>query len=76
MGYTYSKVTTHTVTDGSKYFLDSNIWLKILQPKISPSFKDKNYRLLFDEVYNAIKGDGSYFVNQNDVLAQLSILEK
>ena len=35
-----------------------------------------NYRLLFDEVYNAIKGDGSYFVNQNDVLAQLSILEK
>ncbi len=50
MGYTYSKVTTHTVTDGSKYFLDSNIWLKILQPKISPTYKDKNYRLLFDRI--------------------------
>ena len=35
-----------------------------------------NYRLLYDEVHKAIKGDGSYFVNQNDVLAQLSILEK
>jgi predicted dehydrogenase len=35
-----------------------------------------NYRLLFDEVYKAIRGDGSYFVKQNDVLAQLSILEK
>ena len=35
-----------------------------------------NYRLLFDEVYKAINGDGSYFVNQNDVLAQISILEK
>ena len=35
-----------------------------------------NYRLLFNEVYKAIQGDGSYFVNQNDVLAQLSILEK
>jgi predicted dehydrogenase len=35
-----------------------------------------NYRLLFDEVYKAIRGDGSYFVNQNDVLGQLSILEK
>lgn len=35
-----------------------------------------NYNLLFDEVYKAIKGDGNYFVKQNDVLAQLSILEK
>lgn len=35
-----------------------------------------NYRLLFDEVYKAIRGNGSYFVNQNDILAQLSILEK
>lgn len=35
-----------------------------------------NYRLLFDEIYKAINGDGSYFINQNDVLAQLSVLEK
>jgi len=35
-----------------------------------------NYRLLFNEVYKAIQGDGSYFVNQNEVLALLSILEK
>ncbi|MDA9554940.1 Gfo/Idh/MocA family oxidoreductase [Pelobium sp.] len=35
-----------------------------------------NYNLLFDEVYNALKGDGSYFINQNDILTQLSILEK
>lgn len=35
-----------------------------------------DYKLLFDEVYKAIKGDGTYFINQNDILAQLSILEK
>ena len=35
-----------------------------------------DYKLLFDEVYKAIKGDGTYFINQNDILGQLSILEK
>ncbi len=35
-----------------------------------------DYKLLFDEVYKAIKGDGTYFVNHNDILRQLSILEK
>ncbi len=35
-----------------------------------------DYKLLFDEVYKAIRGDGSYFINQNDILGQLSILEK
>lgn len=35
-----------------------------------------NYRLLFDEVYKAIKGDGSYFINHQDIIGQLAILEK
>ncbi|MEO6162374.1 MAG: Gfo/Idh/MocA family oxidoreductase [Pelobium sp.] len=35
-----------------------------------------DYKLLFDEVYKAIRGDGNYFINQNDILGQLSILEK
>jgi scyllo-inositol 2-dehydrogenase (NADP+) len=35
-----------------------------------------NYMLLFDDVYKALISDEDYFVNQNDILAQLSILEK
>lgn len=35
-----------------------------------------NYILLFDEVYNAIRNQSEYFIKQNDVLGQLSILEK
>lgn len=35
-----------------------------------------DYMLLFDEVYNAIKNQSEYFIKQNDILAQLSILEK
>lgn len=35
-----------------------------------------NYMLLFDEVYNAIRNDSEYFIKQNDILGQLSILEK
>lgn len=35
-----------------------------------------NYMLLFDDVYKALKSDKDYFINQNDILAQLSILER
>lgn len=35
-----------------------------------------NYMLLFDAVYDAIVKDKDYFVKQNDILTQLSILEK
>ncbi len=35
-----------------------------------------NYMLLFDEVYNAIRNQSEYFIKQNDILGQLSILEK
>jgi len=35
-----------------------------------------NYMLLFDDVYKALKSEEDYFINQNDILAQLSILEK
>nr|MBC7613252.1 Gfo/Idh/MocA family oxidoreductase [Pseudopedobacter sp.] len=35
-----------------------------------------NYMLLFDAVYDAIVNDKEYFVKQNDILTQLSILEK
>ncbi len=47
---------------------------EIIEEKI-PAEKG-NYNLLFDNVYNAITTDTDYFVKQNDVLAQLSILEK
>lgn len=35
-----------------------------------------NYMFLFDAVYDAIVKDKYYFVKQNDILTQLSILEK
>lgn len=35
-----------------------------------------DYKLLFDQVFKAIRGNGEYFINQNDILGQLSILEK
>ncbi len=34
------------------------------------------YLLLFDEIYNAIRNDGEYYIKQNDILGQLSILQK
>ena len=40
------------------------------------ALENGNYMLLFDEVYNAIRNNGEYFVKQNDILGQLSILEK
>ena len=38
--------------------------------------EDGNYMLLFDDVFNAIRTDKEYFIKQNDILGQLSILEK
>ncbi len=35
-----------------------------------------NFMGLFDQVYDAIKNKGEYFVKQNEIIAQLSILEK
>lgn len=35
-----------------------------------------NYMLLFDDVYNTIRNNSEYFIKQNDILGQLSILEK
>lgn len=50
MAFNYSKASSHSVIDGNKYFLDSNIWLKILQPKVSPKYKDSAYLKLFDKI--------------------------
>lgn len=58
--------------EGMLYTLDADG--NVLEELIPSEAGD--YNLLFDEVYKAIKGDGSYFINQNDILGQLSILEK
>lgn len=50
MAYSYSKANLYSVKDDAKYFLDANIWLKILQPKLDSSHKDKEYRKLFEKI--------------------------
>lgn len=50
MAYSFEKPLSHHVVDGNVYFFDSNIWLKILQPKINPSYRDNQYRLLFQKI--------------------------
>lgn len=50
MAYSYSKASSHKVVDGAKYFLDSNIWLKILSPKNKPTHKDRAYTDLFQRI--------------------------
>jgi predicted nucleic acid-binding protein len=55
MSFSYCRASSHTVVDNKLYFLDANIWLKILTPKNNPSFKDKNYRLLFDKIVGNTK---------------------
>lgn len=50
MAYTISKVTYHTVKDGNKYFLDSNIWIEILTSRNSEQPKHKKYRELFQKI--------------------------
>tara|TARA_R110000822_G_scaffold299652_1_gene422670 strand:+ start:2395 stop:2997 length:603 start_codon:yes stop_codon:yes gene_type:complete len=50
MSYTYFKANTHQVQNQESYFLDANIWLKVLAPKNSPSFKDKAYLEFFEKI--------------------------
>ncbi len=50
MAYSYSKANFYSVKDNTKYFLDANIWLKILQPKLDSSTKDLEYRKLFEKI--------------------------
>nr|WP_294896891.1 Gfo/Idh/MocA family oxidoreductase [uncultured Pedobacter sp.] len=47
---------------------------EVVEEKVA--LEQGNYMLLFDEVYNAIRNNGDYFIKQNDILGQLSILEK
>lgn len=50
MPFIYSSADTHKVIDDRNYFIDANIWIKILQPKINPSYKEKKYRELFEAI--------------------------
>ena len=52
MSFSYSKLDYSKATDGANYFLDANIWLKILNPKVKSSYKDKAYRKFFDSILN------------------------
>lgn len=55
MSYTYFKANTHQVKDKENYFLDANIWLKILSPKNNPSFKERAYLELFEKIIKNTK---------------------
>lgn len=50
MSYIFSSANNHTVIDGGKYFIDANIWIKILQPPFKPTFKEREYRTLFEAI--------------------------
>lgn len=50
MPYNISQVQYHTLKDGNKYFLDANIWLEILTSRNSQSFKNKQYKALFNNI--------------------------
>ena len=50
MAYNFSKVDFYSVKDNTNYFLDANIWLKILVPKINATYKDKQYYNLFEQI--------------------------
>ena len=58
--------------EGFLYTIDDNgnVFKEIL------ASEKGNYMLLFNDVYKALKNGEDYFINQNDILAQLSILEK
>jgi len=55
MSYTYSKANSHQVQNHESYFLDANIWLKVLSPKNKSSFKDKAYLELFGKIIKNTK---------------------
>jgi len=55
MSYSYSKASSHSVKNQEKYFLDANIWLKVLAPKNKLTYKDKGYLLFFEKLVNNTK---------------------
>ncbi|WP_405411712.1 type II toxin-antitoxin system VapC family toxin [Maribacter sp. Asnod1-A12] len=50
MSYSYYNASTYTIKDSEKYFLDANIWLKILVPKNNFSHKDRAYVAFFEKI--------------------------
>ncbi|MFC5283648.1 Gfo/Idh/MocA family oxidoreductase [Pedobacter alpinus] len=58
--------------EGMLYTFDENS--NVVEEKIPSETGD--YKLLFDQVFKAIRGNGEYFINHNDILGQLAILEK
>ena len=50
MSFNYSKVEFIKAQDNKNYFIDSNIWLKVLSPKLRPSRNDILYRTFFDSI--------------------------
>jgi predicted nucleic acid-binding protein len=55
MSYSYSKASSHQIKDSDKYFLDANIWLKVLAPKNKLTYKDKAYLGFFERLVNNTK---------------------
>jgi len=55
MSYSYSKASSHPIKNQEKYFLDANIWLKVLAPKNHLSYKDKGYLSFFEKLVNNTK---------------------
>ena len=55
MSYSYSKASSHSIKNQEKYFLDANIWLKVLAPKNKLSYKDKGYLSFFEKLVKNTK---------------------
>ena len=55
MSYSYSKASSHSIKNQDKYFLDANIWLKVLVPKNKLTYKDKSYLDFFEKLVNNTK---------------------
>ncbi|MEH6679438.1 MAG: PIN domain-containing protein [Sediminicola sp.] len=55
MSYFYSRASSHKVQDKENYFLDANIWLKVLAPKNNSTFKDKAYLEFFEKIIKNTK---------------------
>lgn len=55
MSYSYSKASSHSIKNQESYFLDANIWLKVLAPKNKLSYKDKGYLTFFEKLVNNTK---------------------
>jgi predicted nucleic acid-binding protein len=55
MSYSYSKASSHPIKNKENYFLDANIWLKILAPKNKLTYKDRGYLAFFEKLVNNTK---------------------